>query len=148
MKNIRKNILLGALVIMTGLTSCFEEKDDDYTIVGAVASVSVFSIPNPLITGTSNYGVTAGEQVNVAIRYYSEHVKVTQYRVVQDLLDGAPATILYTKDVTDFDIRNSYVDVLQYTVPAFAVGKKFKLTIEIETENSLVNKKDLPLQVK
>jgi hypothetical protein len=149
MKKIKNNIIFPLLLtLMICLSSCFDEDNDEYSIVGPVATVPVFSIPNPLVTNTPNYRVAAGENLRVAIRYYSEHVKVTQYRVIEDFQDGSPTTTLYTVDVTDFDTQNSYLDTLEYTVPAFPVDKVFKLTIEIETENDLVNKKDLPMQVK
>jgi hypothetical protein len=147
MKKINIIILL-LLTVVVSLSSCFDEDNDEYSVVGPVATVPVFSIPNPLVTNTTNYRVASGENLRVAIRYYSEHVKVTQYRVIEDLQNGTPTTVLYTVDVTDFDTRNTYVDTLDYTVPVFPVDKLFKLTIEIETENDLVNKKDLLMQVK
>lgn len=148
MKKTNNNIILALLALMICLSSCFDDDNDEYTVVGAVATIPIFSIPNPIVPNTPNYRVAAGENLKVAIRYYSEHVKVVQYRVIEDFQNGSSTTTLYTKDVADFDIRNSYIDTLRYTVPAFPVDKVFKLTIEVETENDLVNKKDLPMQVK
>jgi hypothetical protein len=147
MKKIKRYTTIVLLALMIGMSSCFEERDDDFTVVGSVASIPVFTIPNPLVSNTIYYRVASGENLNVSIRYFSEHVKVTQYRIVEDFQDGTTPVTLYTEDVADFDVANSYIDTFQYTVPAFPVGKRFKLMIEIETENSLVNRKDLPMQV-
>jgi hypothetical protein len=139
MKNVRKNILLSALVIMIGLTSCFEEKDDDYTIVGAVASIPVFT--------PSKSEPVAGEQITVNVRYYSEKAQVTEIRFTEKIGAGT-ATVLQTKSITGFDVKNSYTDSFTYTVPAVAVGTKIVLAAEVETVNDLMNSKSATITVK
>jgi hypothetical protein len=132
MKKFRKNILLISLIAMTALTSCFEEKDDDYTIVGAVASIPVFTL--------SKSNPVAGEQITVSITYYSENAKVNEIRLTETVGTGA-AAVVQTKSIADFDTKNSYTDSFVYTVPASSVGTKIVLAVEIQTINALVNSK-------
>ncbi len=124
---------------MTGLTSCFEEKDDDYTIVGAVASIPVFT--------PSKSEPVAGEQITVSVRYYSEKAQVTEIRYTEKIGTGT-ATVLETKSITGFDVKNSYNDSFTYTVPAVAVGTKIVLAAEVETVNELMNSKSATITVK
>ncbi|MBT1696571.1 hypothetical protein KK083_06790 [Fulvivirgaceae bacterium PWU4] len=129
MKTFRKNILLNALVVLIGLTSCFDEKEEDYKIIGAVGTVSVMTVTKST--------PTVGEQITVNIRYFSENVAVKQLRLTQTI--GSDVTVVATKDVTGFDINNSYVDTFTYTVPAAPLNTVIKLTTEIETVNNLTN---------
>lgn len=129
MKKFRKNILLSALVMLVSLTSCFDEKEEDYKIIGAVGTVSVMTV--------TKSQPTVGEQITVNIRYFSENVAVKQLRLTQTI--GSDVTVVATKDVTGFDINNSYVDTFTYTVPAAPLNTVIKLTTEIETVNNLTN---------
>jgi hypothetical protein len=130
MKKFKKNILFSAIVIVVGLTSCFDEKDDDYKIIGAVGTVSVMTV--------SKAEPAAGEQISVNVRYYSEHVAVSQLRLTQTIGSGTP-TVVSTKDITSFDTNNSYQDVFSYVVPAAPLNTVIRLTLEIETANALTN---------
>lgn len=129
MKKFRKNILLSALVVLVGLTSCFDEKEEDYKIIGAVGTVSVMTV--------TKSSPTVGEQITVNIRYYSENVAVKQLRLTQTI--GSDVTVVATKDITGFDVNNSYVDTFTYTVPTAPLNTVIKLTTEIETVNNLTN---------
>lgn len=130
MTNFRKNIIFSALIMITGLTSCFDEKDDDYKIIGAVGTVSVMTV--------SKAEPTVGEQISVNIRYYSENVAVKELRLTEKIGSGA-ATVVATREVTGFDTNNSYEDVFTYTVPAAPLNTTIRLTMEIETVNDLTN---------
>jgi hypothetical protein len=139
MKKLKYHILI-LLVIVTSLTSCFEERDDDYTIVGAVATIPVLTLSK---SGTSNIPVVAGEQITVSFRYYSEHVVVNELRLTETIGTGT-ATVVQTKTVSGFDTKNSYNDSFVYTVPALASGTTIRLGVEVQTENSLVNSRTAP----
>ena len=130
MKKFRKNILFSALAILIGLTSCFDEKEDEYQIIGAVGTVAVMTVTKST--------PTVGEQISVNIRYYSENVAVKQLRLTQTIGAGTP-TVVATKDITGFDTNNSYEDVFSYTVPAAPLNTLIKLTMEVETVNNLTN---------
>jgi hypothetical protein len=130
MKRIKYPILLLLVILMTGLASCFEERDDDYKIIGAVATLPVYTLSksNPVV----------GEQITVSFRYYSEHVPVTELRLSETIGTGT-AAVVQTKSVTGFDTKNSYNDSFTYTVPAVPVGTKIILAVQVQTENELVN---------
>lgn len=130
MKKFKKNILLSALAILIGLTSCFDEKEDEYQIIGSVGTVAVMTV--------SKSQPTVGEQISVNIRYYSENVAVKQLRLTQTIGSGTP-TVVATKDISGFDTNNSYEDVFSYTVPAAPLNTVIKLTTEVETVNNLTN---------
>ncbi len=132
MKKLANNILVSTFILAVSLTSCFEEKDDDYVVIGAVASIPVFTI--------SKNNPVAGEQVTVNIRYYSENVPVKEIRLTETIGAGT-AAIVTTKTISDFDTEDSYLDSFPYVVPATAAGTAIRLTIEIQTTNDLVNSK-------
>jgi hypothetical protein len=140
MKKIKQHILVSLLVLMVFLTSCFEERDDDFKIVGAVATIPVLTLSK---SGTSNIPVVAGEQITVSFRYYSEHVVVNELRLTETIGTGT-ATVVQTKTVSGFDTKNSYNDSFVYTVPALASGTTIRLGVEVQTENSLVNSRTAP----
>jgi hypothetical protein len=129
MKRIKYHILI-LLVIVTSLTSCFEERDDDYKIVGAVATIPVLTV--------SKATPVVGEQITVNIRYYSEHVPVTEIRLIETIGTGT-ATVVQTKTISGFDTKNSYVDSFTYTVPTVPLNTVIRLTVEVQTENQLTN---------
>jgi hypothetical protein len=138
MKNLKNTILI-ALGILISLTSCFDEQEDEYTVVGAVATIPVFTTPSA--------NVNAGQTVRLPLRYYSENVDVRQVRFTQTVGTGAPSVLL-SKDITDFDRNNSYVDTLDYVVPALPLNTVIKVGVEVETINDLVNSKTVNLTVK
>jgi hypothetical protein len=131
MRNFRKNILFSALAIIIGLTSCFDEKEEDYQIIGAIGTVSLLT--------PSKTQPAPGEQIVLNFRYYSEHVAVKQVRLTQTIMPGGTREVVATKDIADFDINDSYVDSFNYTVPAVALNTVIKLTLEVETVNDLTN---------
>jgi hypothetical protein len=141
MKKMKRNILICTFAILIGLTSCFDEKEEDYQIVGGVATVSVFSIPK-----ATPYAVNAGEKTLVSTRYYSERVAVRQLRFFETIGTGT-RTLIGTRDITDFDIKNSYEESLDYTVPAVPSKTKVTLTVEVETENDLMNSRSLTMTI-
>jgi hypothetical protein len=130
MRTIKNYTLLFVLMMSISLTACFEEKDDDFTVLGPVATIPTFTI--------SKNNPVAGESISVSIRYYSENIKVKEIRLTETIGTGA-ATVVTTKTISDFDINNSYVDAFNYVVPAVAAGTVIRLTVEIQTENDLVN---------
>ena len=121
-----------ALMLLTSMvmSACFEEKDDDFTVLGPVASIPAFTL--------SKNNPTAGETITVSIRYYSENIAVEEIRLTETIGTGA-ATVVTTKSITDFDINDSYVDTFDYVVPAVAAGTVIRLTVEIQTTNDLMN---------
>ena len=130
MKKIQQHILVSLLIVMMTLTSCFEERDDDYKIVGAVASIPSLTLSktNPVV----------GEQITISFRYYSERVPVNEIRLTETIGTGT-ASVVQTKSITGFDVKNSYNDSFTYAVPSVTVGTKIILAVEVQTENELKN---------
>lgn len=118
-----------ALLFLFGLAACFDERDDEYDIVGAVATIPVFEI--------SDTTPSAGDEITVSFRYYSEHVAVSELRLLAN-----PGGVVTTKSITGHNLEDSYEDSFTYTVPADTdTGMEITLTVEIETANDLVNSK-------
>lgn len=132
MKAYRIYFLVLMAMMSFAMTSCFEEKDDDFTVIGPVASIPTFTL--------SKSNPKAGETITVNIRYYSENIAVDEIRLTETIGTGT-ATIITTKAITDFDVNNSYVDTFDYVVPAVAAGTVIRLTIEVQTMNDLINSK-------
>ena len=139
MKKIKQHILVSLLVLMVFLTSCFEERDDDFKIVGAVASIPVFTVSksNPIV----------GEQITVSIRYYSENVAVNELRLTEAIGTGATPVVVQTKSISGFDVKNSYTDSFTYTVPSVPVGTRIAVGVQVQTENTLTNSRSANITV-
>ena len=137
---IKKYCLLIAMAILPlGLSACMEDEEPLYDVVGPVATIPVFT--------SSKTTPTAGETVNLSIRYYSPNVAVKELRLNETIGTGVKRTLM-SKSITDFDTRNSYVDAFPYTVPAGTPGTtKVVLEIEAVTNNDLVGNRTLTLTV-
>jgi hypothetical protein len=149
MKKIRKNILLSALAMIIGLTSCFDEKEDEYTIVGAVGSAVIITTikdvagnERPLTDPPAS-----GDRIFVNVRYFSENVAVKQVRLSVAIGTGV-ATELWTLPVTDFDTNNSYENKIEYVVPVAPSKTAITFTAEVLTVNELTNTKTSIVTVK
>jgi hypothetical protein len=142
MKNFGKNILFSALVMIMGLTSCFDEKEDEYSIVGAVGSAVIITTikdvagnEKPLVDPPA-----PGDKIFVNVRYYSENITIRQVKFSVAVGTGA-ATELWTIPVTDFDRNNSYEHKIEYTVPTVPSKTAITFTAEVLTVNELTNTK-------
>lgn len=149
MKKFRKNILFSALVMIIGLTSCFDEKEEDYTIIGAVGSAVIINTikdaagnEKPLVDPAA-----PGDKIFVKVRYYSENIAVKQVKLSVAVGTGA-ATELWTLPVTDFDTNNSYENKIEYIVPVAPSKTAITFTAEVLTINELTNTKTSIVTVK
>ena len=143
MRNFGKNILFSALTMIIGLTSCFDEKEDEYTIVGAVGSAVIITTVKDPLTGFEKALVdppTPGDKIFVYVRYYSENIAVKQVKLSVVVGTGA-ATELWTIPVTDFDTNNSYENKIEYVVPVAPSKTAITFTAEVLTVNELTNTK-------
>lgn len=110
MKTLYKHsILILCLFLSTGLSSCLEEKDDLYEVVGAVATIPVFT--------ASKAQPLPGETITLSLRYFSPNVAVKELQLNETIGTGSK-TLVTSKEITGFDTQNSYVDTFTYTVPA------------------------------
>lgn len=131
MKNTKTYITLFCVSLSLLLTACFDEKEDEYQLVGAVGTISVLT--------PSNSKPVAGEQVTIKVRYYSENIEAREIRLFETI--NNVKTQIGSKEITDFDIKDSYEDVFNYTIPAVPAKTTIVITAEIETVNDLVNSK-------
>jgi hypothetical protein len=137
MKAIKIYSLMLVVLLLTA-TSCFDERDEGYEMVGPVATIPVFTL--------SKTNPVAGETITVSFRYYSENVQVKQLRLTQTIGANA-ATVVASKDITNFNTENSYEDSFTYTAPAVAAGTVVRLNVEIETINGLANRRGANITV-
>lgn len=140
MNSLKKYFLLAAVALLPlGMSGCLKDEDPLYDVVGAVATIPVFT--------SSKTTPMADETVNLSIRYYSPNVAVKELRLNETVGTG-PKRTLVSKQVTDFDTRNSYVDTFAYTVPlGTPAATKVVLEVEAVTENDLSGTRTLTLTV-
>jgi hypothetical protein len=133
MKKMNKKIstIAIAFALTLCLSACFDEYDEGYDIVGAVATIPTLTL--------SKSNPVAGEQLTLTFRYYSENIKVNELRLTETIGVGGTAAVVQTKTITDFDVKNSYQDSFAYTVPSVAIGTRIVLTVEVKTANELLN---------
>ena len=126
----KKYISILTMLLMVSLTSCFEEYDEGYDLVGRVASIPAFTI--------SATTAAVGAPVTANFRYYSEHEPVTELRLIQTI--GGQSSVAASKPVSGHNTADSYVDSFTYTVPQAAIGTVIQLQIEVVTANGLTNR--------
>jgi hypothetical protein len=140
MRLIKKYFLLAIITVVPfGLSGCLEEKEGLYDVVGPVATIPVFT--------ASRTTPTAGETINLSIRYYSPNVAVKELRL-NETLGTAQKRSVTSKVVNEFNTQNSYVDTFSYTVPA-GTPRNTRIVLEMEavTANDLVGNRTLTLTV-
>lgn len=131
-------ILVLSLLPAVSLTSCLEDKEDLYDIVGPVATIPAFT--------ASKTAPAAGETIELTVRFYSPNVAVKELLLNETVATGAKQQI-NSKPVTGFDTNNSYVETFSYTVPATAAGSKIVLEVAAVTTNDLTNTRTLTLTI-
>lgn len=134
--NFNKYFILLAIFFLISFTSCFDEYDEEYDIIGAVATIPIFVV--------AETDPAPGETVTINLRYYSENVAVRQIRIVEVVGTSAEKVVI-TKDITDHKLEDSYEEAFFYNVPAVTPPADVTLKVEIETVNDLVNSKSLTL---
>ncbi|GAB2785067.1 hypothetical protein GCM10027275_31790 [Rhabdobacter roseus] len=125
----KKQLSLLLMALLVSLSACFNEYDEGYEILGPVATIPVLTF--------SQAQPTAGSQITVNFRYYSENIEVKELRLVQTLSNAT--TTVSTKPVSGFNRDNSYEDSFTYTVPSVSAGTVINLGVEVVTTNDLTN---------
>ncbi len=133
-----KQIIYSICILMLlGLSSCFETYDEGYDLVGRVATIPVFSL--------SQSSASPGASITATYRYYSEHEVVTGLRLVQ--IVGGQSTEVETRSVSGHNIRDSYEGTFSYSVPELADGTVVTLRLEVITANDLSNHRQANLEI-
>ena len=138
MKLINKYFILFLCIVSMGITSCLEDQEEMYDIVGAVATIPAFSTPNTR--------PAAGSTITLSVRYYSPNAAVKELQLYEKI-GTADRTQITTKAITGFNTENSYVDTFNYTVPANATGRSIVLEVVAVTVNDLTNSRTLTLTI-
>ncbi len=139
MKSVNKYcILIASLFLAFNLSSCLEEEDELYDIVGPVATIPVFS--------ASKTAPVAGEAITLTVRFYSPKVAIKEL-LLNETVDTGTKRPIASKPVSNFDINNSYVETFDYTVPADASKKKITFEVVAVTTNDLTNSRTLTLTI-
>lgn len=129
-------ISIFSLILMVSLSSCFDEYDEGYDLVGRVATIPVMTL--------SPTSAQVGATVNVNFRYYSENEDVIQLKLIQ--ISGGQTSEVATKNVTGHNRLNSYNDSFVYTVPQLDPGA-ITLRVEVITSNNLSNGRNVTFTV-
>ena len=131
MNRYMKNLLLilGSFLVI-GLNACLDEEEPEFDVIGGVGTISVIE--------ASNDNPAEGEQVQVSMTYFSEHVAAEEIRLNATVGSDAKA-LVSSQNITDFDTQDSYVATFNYTIPAGSSGESIVLEGEIVTVNDLVN---------
>lgn len=127
-----------ALPILFTFTTCLEEPESEFDVIGAVGTISVIEV--------SNDSPAEGEQIEITMTYFSERVAVRELRLNATVGSGTK-TQVSTKTITNFSTSDSYVDEFVYTIPAGSSGEVIELEGEIVTTNDLVNSKSTNITV-
>ncbi len=106
-----KHTLLALLASSLMLTSCLEDQEDEYKVIGGV--------PTVIIMETAPKMLDIGESFDLKVRYYSPNAVVTQLTVTESIssADGTEKSMTTTKDeaITGFKISDSYEFSYSYT---------------------------------
>ncbi|EIM78347.1 hypothetical protein A3SI_03610 [Nitritalea halalkaliphila LW7] len=135
--NIKASIAGLFVLIAFSLSSCFQEYDEGYELVGRVATISVFTL-NPT-------SAPAGANGTATVRYFSEHELVTAYRLIQSV--GGQRTEVVNVPVQNHNVEDSYQETLNFTVPNVAAGTTVTYIMQVETANGLVRERTANLTV-
>lgn len=134
MKLIYKNIVLVGIVLTIALSSCLEDPDDEFRIVGAVPTVILLSSPPD--------SIDVGQTVNIDIRYYSPNVDVSGISMDATISAGGAEKSsgeVFSQTVTGFNTSDSYELTIPYTAsaPGVASGDVVDLVISATATNDL-----------
>lgn len=132
----KKYISIFSIIILFSFSSCFDEYDEGYDLVGRVATIPVMTL-----TPTS---AQVGATVNVNFRYYSENEDVIQLKLIQ--IVGGQSSEVATKSVSGHNRMNSYNETFAYTVPQLNPGA-ITLRVEVVTSNNLSNGRNVNFTV-
>lgn len=126
------------LLLTTALSSCLEDKEDLYDVVGPVATIPVFT--------ASKAQPAVGETITLSLRYYSPNVAVKELQLNETIGTGTK-TLVTSKAIEGFDTQNSYVDTFSYTVPANASKSTIVLEAAAIGTNDLAGTRTLTLTI-
>jgi hypothetical protein len=131
------NIIWILVITALVLPSCIlEDQEPEYSIVGGVATVTVWS--------PSKLNPTAGETMSVSALYFSEHAPVTEVRFYAKV-GAADRALVQSIPISDHNTENSYSRTFNFTVPGGTpAATVIVYTIEVETPKNLITTRSTP----
>lgn len=136
--NYFKNIL--ALLILPFLfTACIlEDQEPEYDVVGAVGTIATLT--------ASNTSPEVGSTVTFTMTVYSEHEPATELRMNR-LQAGTPTT-LQTRNFSNWNTEDSYVETFQWTVPEDARGTAVTMQFVLVTQSNFTRSRTIAINVR
>jgi hypothetical protein len=136
MKNFRYLFALLALPLL--LTGCIlEDQEPEYDLVGAVGTIATLT--------ASTTTPEVGSVVTFTMTLYSEHEPATELRM--NRVQGGTVTNLETKNFTNWNTENSYVESFQWTVPENARGTAVTMQFVLVTQSNFTRSRNITINV-
>ncbi|MDE0471034.1 MAG: hypothetical protein OXH57_03765 [Ekhidna sp.] len=139
MKLYNIKFLILYLLILSISTSCLEEQDEEFSIVGAVPTIILLNKSEIPLT------VDIGGSFDIDYRFFSPEVVVTKISIT-DTITSATGTEknsgeIYSESISDFITDNSYERSLTYTASnaQLEAGDIITITIVLTASNDLSN---------
>lgn len=122
-----KHTLVALLATSLMLTSCLEDQDEEYQIVGAVPTVKLLN--------SAPATIDIGGSFDLEMRYYSPNVAVTKITVTEVITaaDGTEKStaIVEEQNITGFNTSDSYETSVSYTASNDDLVKTDVITLTI-----------------
>lgn len=120
-------------------TGCIlEDQEPEYDVVGAVGTISTLT--------ASSTTPTVGSTVTFTMTIYSEHEPATELRM--NRVQGATVTNLETKTFTNWNVKDSYVERFQWTVPESARGTAVTMQFVLVTQSNFTRSRNITVNVR
>jgi hypothetical protein len=137
MKNFRYLFALLALPLL--FTGCIlEDQEPEYDLVGAVGTIATLT--------ASTTTPEVGSVVTFTMTVYSEHEPATELRM--NRVQGGTVTNLETKNFTNWNTENSYVESFQWTVPENVRGTAVTMQFVLVTQSNFTRSRNITVNVR
>jgi hypothetical protein len=136
--NYFRNIL--ALMLLPFLMSgcILQDQEPEYDVVGAVGTIAT-------LTASSTTPVV-GSTVTFTMTVYSEHEPATELRM--NRVQGGTVTTLETRNFTNWNVEDSYVETFQWTVPETARGTAVVMQFVLVTQSNFTRSRNITVNVR
>jgi hypothetical protein len=131
--------IFALLVIPFLLTGCIlEDQEPEYDLVGAVGTISTLT--------ASTTTPEVGSVVTFTMTVYSEHEPATELRM--NRVQGGTVTNLETRNFSNWNIEDSYVESFQWTVPENARGTAVSMQFVLVTRSNFTRSRNITINVR
>jgi hypothetical protein len=137
-KNYFRNILAWMLLPFLMSGCILQDQEPEYDVVGAVGTIAT-------LTASSTTPVV-GSTVTFTMTVYSEHEPATELRM--NRVQGGTVTILETRNFTNWNVEDSYVETFQWTVPETARGTAVVMQFVLVTQSNFTKSRNITVNVR